>query len=125
MALFHGRGGMLARFGYSLTASPLRYGVRSEHDAFKTAGRSWTLFSSGTSSRSGRSLPAISAANLGFRSANATMFKFIVAPISLFTACHAGFWSMPGGGGVMSQVNTFTVASWVGCSFTDLNSVFG
>src|SRR2546422_849081 len=67
MTCFQASVGKLARFGYSLTASPLKYGVRSAHFDFKNVG-SWGMTELVAMYRmSGSSLPAMSVGSVTVR----------------------------------------------------------
>ena len=62
-AVFQANPGMLARFGYFLTASPDRYSVRSWNFASSSAGTFLRPWFGGNHMRSGMSPPAMVALN--------------------------------------------------------------
>src|ERR1051326_3472173 len=84
--------GMAARLGYDLTASPLRYEVRSAHRASTNCGRFGVAFQPWLKLiRSGRLSPAIMVAVLVNRSVNEMGLMRTVAPSCRFTSCQARF----------------------------------
>src|SRR6266508_1390298 len=111
---FHDAVGRFARNGYSLTASPDRYGVRSWHLLFSQTGRlaipagnPFGVNSAGTM-KSGRSSPATRVANLVGISAFGTMVSRRSTFIRLFSSCQNGFWPSAGGTGEPVSTNADT-----------------
>src|SRR5690242_16512900 len=112
--IFHASVGMLARNGYSLIASPDRYGVRLAHllsihagRLARPAGMPLGRKSAGTM-KSGRSSPATSVANLAAMSADGVMVSFSSTFIRLFRSCQNGFWPTAGGSGEPVSTNADT-----------------
>src|SRR5262249_42691791 len=80
----------LARFGYVLTASPARYGVKSPHSCLRKSTR-WGFLP--TQNTSGKLEPATSVLTLVLSSLRVVMSILRFTLRRLLSPCNIGFWT--------------------------------